>query len=159
MNQSHFHIQNVAALAPCRLDITFGDGFAATIDLTEVIAKHPTLARLTDPYVFRKVTRDEWNRGVMFAGDEDLSLASDNLRAMAIEQAGGFSHQQLLNWMTHHNMTLDQAARELDLSRRMLAYYRSGDKPIPQTVGLAMAGWDVLAERGREHLFDYEQAA
>lgn len=79
--------------------------------------------------------------------------------AMAIEQSGEFSHQQLLVWMNHHVMTLDVAAAALAVSRRMLAYYRSGEKPIPRTVGLAMLGWDVYLRRGSEHAFEYDAGA
>jgi hypothetical protein len=92
---------------------------------------------------FRVVSPDEWNRGVFFAGDDDLTLASDNLRAMAIEQAGGYSHQQVATWMHNHGLALDTAADALGISRRMLASYRSGERPIPKTVGLAMLGWEA----------------
>jgi hypothetical protein len=61
--------------------------------------------------------------------------------------------------MAHHAMTLDAAAAALDVSRRMLAYYRSGEKPIPRTVGLAMLGWDIYLLRGSKHAFEYDAAA
>jgi len=159
MNHKHFVLDAVMATGPTRLALHFADGHSFELDLREIIDKHPTLARLRDPAVFAQVEPDEWSRGVVFAGDDDLALASDNLRAMAIEQSGEFSHQQLLAWMTHHAMTLDAAAEALDVSRRMLAYYRSGEKPIPRTVGLAMLGWDVYSQRGSEHAFEYCEAA
>ena len=40
-------------------------------------------------------------------------------------------------------MTLDTAAQALGLSRRMLAYYRSGEKRVPRTVALACLGWEA----------------
>ena len=40
-------------------------------------------------------------------------------------------------------LTLDGAARALGLSRRMLAYYRGGAKPVPRTVALACLGWEA----------------
>jgi len=159
MNQDHFVLQRVTATGPGRLALAFADDAFFDVDLSEVIESHPTLFRLRDPAVFAQVAPDEWHRGVVFAGDDDLALASDNLRAMAIEQAGEFSHQQLLAWMDHHGMTLDAAAAALDVSRRMLAYYRSGSKPIPRTVGLAMLGWDIYALKGSSHAFEYEAAA
>ena len=39
-------------------------------------------------------------------------------------------------------LTLDDAAEALGLSRRMLAYYRSGAKPVPRVVELAITGWE-----------------
>lgn len=53
MNQPQFVIRHVAALAPGRLGLQFGDGLDAVVDLSEVINKHPSLARLADPGVFR----------------------------------------------------------------------------------------------------------
>ena len=36
------------------------------------------------------------------------------------------------------------AALALGVSRRMLAYYRSGAKPVPRTVALACLGWEEV---------------
>lgn len=132
---------------PQKLTLTFEDGYTAEVDLSGLIDKHPTLARLHDRKTFAKVAPDEWRRGVVFAGDDDLSLASDNLRALALEQAGEYSHQHVIVWMHHNNLKLDEAARALGISRRMLAYYRSGEKRIPKSIGLAMLGWESLHHR------------
>jgi len=147
MNQPQFVITHVAVTGPQRLALTFADEYVAEVDLASLIAKHPTLARLRDSKVFSKVALDEWRRGVVFAGDDDLSLASDNLRALALEQAGEYSHQHVIVWMHKNGLTLDNAARALGISRRMLAYYRSGEKSVPKSIGLAMLGWDSLHHR------------
>ncbi|MEN4901880.1 hypothetical protein [Luteimonas sp. TWI1416] len=159
MNQSQFFITRLDVTGPSRLALAFADGQRFDVELGDVIARHPALAPVADPAVFAQAALDEWQRGIVFAGDEDLGLASDNLRALAIEQAGGFSHQQLLAWMSHHGLTLEAAAHALDISRRMLAYYRSGAKPIPRTVGLAMLGWETMRANDMRHAFDYGQAA
>ncbi|MEG0187024.1 MAG: hypothetical protein RR704_26600, partial [Stenotrophomonas sp.] len=70
---------------------------------------------------------------------------------------GEYSHQQVVAWMHHHALSLDTAAEALGISRRMLAYYRSGERPIPRTVGLAMLGWEAQ-ESGR-HLHAYDKVA
>jgi transcriptional regulator with XRE-family HTH domain len=44
-------------------------------------------------------------------------------------------------WMDEHNLTQEGAAQALGLSRRMIAYYLSGEKSIPKTVMLATEGW------------------
>lgn len=149
MSQQQFQIKRVKALPDYRLALAFADGESLTVDLRDTIAKHPTLARLRDPAVFADVARDEWNLGVVFAGDDDLSLASDNLRALAVEQAGGYSHQRIIEWMDRNGLTLDTAAEALGLSRRMLAYYRSGEKPVPRTVALALVGWEAQRKTKR----------
>lgn len=154
MSQPQFLITRVDAIAPCRLALAFADGFSGEVDLADVVRRHPTLARLRDKKTFVRVALDEWRRGVVFADDDNLALASDNLRALALEQAGEYSHQQVVAWMLRHRLSLDAAAGALGISRRMLAYYRSGEKPIPKTVGLAMLGWEA-----QQSGFDYEAAA
>jgi hypothetical protein len=147
VNQPQFAITHVTAINPQRLALTFADGYAAEVDLSGLIAKHPSLARLRDRKIFGRVAPDEWKRGVVFAGDDELSLASDNLRALALEQAGEYSHQHVIVWMHQNGLTLDDAARALGISRRMLAYYRSGEKAVPKSIGLAMLGWESLHHR------------
>jgi hypothetical protein len=44
--------------------------------------------------------------------------------------------------MDRNKLTLDAAAKALGMSRRMLAYYRNGEKPIPKYVWLACLGWE-----------------
>lgn len=146
MNQPQFIISKVASIHPMRLDLTFSDGYRTTVDLAKLISKHPTLRSLSNRKIFEKVVPDEWKRGVIFNNDDDLTLASDNLRALSFEQAGQYSHQQLIAWMFRHNLSLDKAADALGVSRRMLAYYKSGQKPLPKTVGLAMKGWEFTME-------------
>lgn len=45
---------------------------------------------------------------------------------------------QLRAWMKRHGYTLDGLAAALDISRRQIAYYRSGEQPIPRVVALAL---------------------
>ena len=46
-------------------------------------------------------------------------------------------------------LTLEQAAQALGISRRMLIYYRDGEKPIPRAVWLACLGWEAVRPQGR----------
>lgn len=43
-----------------------------------------------------------------------------------------------------HGHSFRCGAQALGVSRRMLAYYLSGEKPIPRRVGLAMTGWSGI---------------
>ena len=142
MSAPQFTITALGVLPHSGLELTFADGVTLAVDLRPIIRKHRTLARLKDAGVFAQARIGEWGGSVVWAQDDDLELAADNLRARAIEQAGGYSHETILNWMARNRLTLDTAAQELGLSRRMLAYYRSGEKPVPLTVGLACLGWE-----------------
>lgn len=144
MTNKHFLLHDLAVTGPSSLLLTFADGEQFSVSLDEIITRQPTLHRLTDPEVFASAAIGEWKDTVIWADDDNLELAADNLRALAVEQTGGCSHERLWNWMARNELTLDRAAQELGLSRRMLAYYRSGEKPVPRTVALAMKGWDAL---------------
>ncbi|MCE7764586.1 DUF2442 domain-containing protein [Pseudomonas putida] len=144
MTNKQFQLAAVSVAAPASLLLTFADGQQFTVALDEIIGKHATLAPLGDPKVFATAAIGEWKDTVIWADDDNLELAADNLRARAVEQAGECSHELIWNWMAKHELTLDRAAQELGLSRRMLAYFRSGEKPVPKTVALAMKGWEAL---------------
>ena len=143
MNNRHFTLVDVNVVAPSSLRLTYADGEQLAVDLANLIARHATLAPLADPAIFITAAVGEWGGSVIFNGDDSLELAADNLRARAVEQAGGYSHELIWNWMARHKLTLEAAAEALGVSRRMLAYYRSGAKPVPRTVALAMLGWEV----------------
>lgn len=135
-----FTLVAVKAKAASRLHLTFADGAEFDVDLANTIARHPTLAALADPAIFKRAKLGAWG-GTVTWGTDDLELAADNLRARAVEQAGGYSHEGIVEWMCRHNLTQQQAAAALGLSRRMLGYYLSGEKPVPRTVALACIGW------------------
>jgi hypothetical protein len=138
----HFIMTSVFAELPATLRMQFADGQVFILDMTPIIHAHKSLARLKEPAVFASASVADGGYTVTWAGDDALELASDNLRARAITQAGGFSHEFIWNWMAAHQLTLESAARAIGVSRRMLAYYRAGQKPVPRTVGLACIGWE-----------------
>ena len=48
-------------------------------------------------------------------------------------------------WRERSALTLDAAAHALGLSRRMVAYYEQGTKPIPRVVALATRALELAA--------------
>jgi predicted DNA-binding transcriptional regulator AlpA len=147
MSTRAFTLTEIHLESARRLRLVFADGADMWVDLHPIIERHPVLRPLLDDAVFRTARLGEWGASVVWGdsdSDGDLELAADNLRARAVEQAGGCSHEFIWNWMSRHRLTLDQAARALGLSRRMLAYYRSGQRPVPLTVALACLGWEQI---------------
>jgi hypothetical protein len=141
-NREHFRINAVKASKPCLLIITFGDGAIMRVDLSAIIGRIPALAPLKDTKLFLKARVGESGWTVDWIPGE-LDMTGDNLRAEAIEQSGGISHERIWEWMHRNGLTLDAAAQALGISRRMLAYYRNGQKPIPRHIWLACLGWEV----------------
>ena len=74
----------------------------------------------------------------------------DNLRNLAIEQAGGIGHERIWNWLHDTGLSLEQAAQALGISRQMLIYYRDGEKPIPHAIWLACLGWEAVHPQGAQ---------
>ncbi|HMO46500.1 MAG TPA: DUF2442 domain-containing protein [Rubrivivax sp.] len=152
MRPKHFTLKGVKVAGDAALQLRFADGERFDVDLAGIVGRHPTLARLRDPKVFGTAKVGEHGASVIWADDDELELAADNLRARAIEQAGGVSHEFVWAWMARHGLTLDSAAEALGVSRRMLAYYRSGAKPVPRTVALACLGWEKARKVGAQAL-------
>lgn len=139
----HFKLVAVEVPTSGSLLLTYADGMRYTVDIAPILTKAPTLRALSKPAVFRRAKIGEFGRCVTW-GDDTLKLAGDNLRAEAIEQAGGISHEFILEWMYRNSLTIEAAAAALGISTRMLAYYRSGEKPVPRTVALACRGWEAI---------------
>lgn len=137
-----FTLTAVKALAGGLLQLTYADGEVMQVDIKPLIKQSPVLRPLTEPTLFRRAKLGEWGGSVIWNADV-LELAADNLRARAVEQAGGYSHELVIEWMHRHGLTQQAAADALGMSRRMLAYYVSGEKPVPRTVALACLGWEV----------------
>jgi hypothetical protein len=135
-----FAINKVIPAEPLLLTVTFGDGATMDIDMSTIISQYPSLLPLKTPSLFLKARIDESGRNVVW--NDDIDLAGDNLRAEAVEQNGGISHERIWNWMHQNKLTLDTAAEALGISRRMLAYYRNAEKPIPKHIWLACLGWE-----------------
>ena len=135
--------------AGSRLELTFADGASFDIDLTSIIARYPALARLDDTKLFRRAKLDARGGYVVWIED-DLEMAADNLRHIAVEQAGGIGHERIVEWMASSRFTQARAAEALGISRRMLGYYLSGEKPIPKTVWLACLGWQAQTRQKRK---------
>lgn len=144
MRPKQFTLASVKTTPTASLLLSYVDGGQFEVSLVDTILKHPTLERLKDPEVFSSAKVGDHGASVIWADDNDLELAADNLRARAIEQAGGVSHEFIWNWMARNDLTIDAAAVALGVSRRMLAYYRSGSKAVPRTVALACLGWEEV---------------
>ncbi|OWQ93481.1 hypothetical protein CDN99_03130 [Roseateles aquatilis] len=144
MRSPQFTLTSVTPTPRASLLLAFADGEHFDVDLVDVIKTFRVFAPLKSQSVFNTARLGEFADTVIWADDDNLELAADNLRAMAVEQTGGISHEFIYRWMHENDLNLDTAAEALGMSRRMLAYYRSGAKPVPRTVALACLGWEAL---------------
>ena len=136
-------ITAVSVMGPSLLKLQWDDGRRAQIDLSAIIAAHPALGNLQSADVFAGVaiSPDGWS--IEWPGQ--LDFGSAQLRRWADEQAGEtMPAAAFRNWIEAHTMTLDAAAAALGLSRRTIAYYLSGEQPVPKTVMLATLGYERM---------------
>jgi hypothetical protein len=146
--KDHFRLTAVEALPEFRLRLTYSDGQVFEVDLSDRINTTEFCAPLKDPALFAQAKIGFIGCSVEWVEDA-LDLGADNLRNLAIEQAGGIGHERIWNWLHDTGLTLDQAAAALGISRRMLIYYRDGEKPIPRAIWLACLGWEAVRPTGR----------
>lgn len=148
MSKDHFQLTAVEALPDYRLRLTYADGRTFEVDLVDWIETTEALQTLKDPALFSRARIGFAGRSVDWIEDE-LDLGADNLRNLAVEQAGGIGHERIWNWLHDTGLTLEQAAEALGISRRMLIYYRDGEKLIPRSIWLACLGWEAVRPAGR----------
>lgn len=148
MSKKHFQLTAVEALPEYRLGLSYADGRVFKADLRSWIDTTETLHALKDNALFAQAK-------IGFAGhsvdwiEDVLDLGADNLRNLAIEQADGIGHERIWNWLHETGLNLEQAADALGISRRMLIYYRDGEKTIPRSIWLACLGWEAVRPKGR----------
>ena len=136
---------SVEPVAPLKLRIGFDNGETLLVDISETVERIPMLAQLSDPARFVRARVGEFGLTIEWGGD--IELGADNLFARAKEQAGETSHEMFFGWMHRNGLSVSQAAEALGMSPRMVAYYRSGAKPIPKHIWLACQGWEFLRKQ------------
>ena len=129
---------------PLTLRIRWDRGDESEVDVSGLIATF----RLFEPLrrsseLFTQARVGEHGTDVVWSDDIDIS--ADTLWRLAQEQSGAtMSPDAFKPWRERKAYTLEAAARALGLSRRMVAYYEQGAKPIPRVVALATRGLEMV---------------
>jgi hypothetical protein len=127
------------------VEISWSTGETLRVDLTDLANRNAAFAPLADPDVFARMVCDEWGHGIDWPGG--LDLGADRLYELGREQAGLPTASAFEAWMQRNGLSLASAAECLGMTRRMIAHYRTGSKPIPKVVGLACKGWEAQGSR------------
>ncbi len=127
-----------------RWDKKAGGGDESLVDVSGMIESFRVYEPLRrSPDLFRQVRVGEHGTDIVWS--DDIDMAADTLWRLAQEQAGvTLSPDAFKHWRERHAFTLDTAAAALGISRRMVAYYEQGTKPIPRVVALATRGLEVV---------------
>ena len=113
------------------------------VDVSDTIGAFRVFEPLRrDPTLFGRVQVGEHGTDVIWP--RDIDMAADTLWRLAQEQKGAtLSAEAFRHWRERNEFTLDAAAQALGISRRMVAYYEEGKKPIPRLVALATRGLEL----------------
>ena len=128
---------------PFLLSIRWNTGDESLVDVSGLVEGYRFYSPLReDPRLFRQVEPGEYGVDVVWPGGLDMS--NDTLWRLAQEQSGAtMTAEAFRDWRKRHAYTLDSAAKALGLSRRMVAYYETGERPIPRVVALATRGLEA----------------
>jgi DNA-binding transcriptional regulator YiaG len=136
-----------AGKKPQTLRIRWDNGGENSVDVSGAIATYRVYAPLRrSATLFRNVRVGELGTDIVW--NDEIDMSADTLWRLAQEQSGQtISAAAFKRWREKKAMTLDSAAAALGLSRRMVAYYEQGSKPIPRVVALATFALDSVASR------------
>jgi hypothetical protein len=126
------------------LRIRWVNGRAMSVNLQDPVSRLKGMRALRDKAVFAQADKGEGGHSIIWPGEIDMG--ADRLWEMSLEQNGRTDTVEFLRWRWRHGLSLSQAAEALDLSRRQVAYYASGGRPVPRYVLLALKGWEVEHE-------------
>lgn len=148
------NIMQARIVGPLRVEIDWSTGETLQADLSDLTAA--PFDALLDPVFFARMRRDDWGHGLDWP--EGLDLGADRLYELSREQAGLPTAREFDDWMQRHAFSLASAADALGMTRRMIAHYRTGSRPIPKVVGMACKWVDASTighpsgDRPRENL-------
>ncbi len=133
---------------PNTLRICWGHGGERLVDVSGLIESFRAYIPLRQSAeLFNQVRVGEYGTDVVWS--DELDMSADTLWRLAQEQSGAtMTAEAFHNWRERKAYTLDEAASALGISRRMVAYYDHGDKPIPRVVALATLALDPGSRSG-----------
>ena len=133
-------ITSVKARPPATLSVKWSDGTRAKIELTALLRSR-AFALLRDPAEFARVRVGEWGHSIEWESGPELS--AETLWLDTLTSIGREDTREFLEWRLRHGLSLNETAKALGVSRRMVAYYSNGEKPVPRPILLACKGWEV----------------
>jgi hypothetical protein len=133
-------ILEVKALGPTRLGLRWSDGDDVELDVSDML-RDRAFKPLRDPAEFARVEVGDW--GHSLAWPSGVEIGADALWLETLSATGRADTRAFLEFRLRNGLSLSGTAKELGLSRRMVAYYSNGEKPVPRPILLACRGWEA----------------
>lgn len=142
-NERLRQISEAKALPGHRLRVLWSDGRKVELDVGHILERK-AFARLREEREFGKVGVGDWGHSLEWPSGAEIG--ADSLWLETLSATGHQDARTFLEWRNRHGLSLNAAASALGLSRRMVAYYSSGEKAVPRHVLLACLGWTVASD-------------
>jgi hypothetical protein len=139
-------IQSVKPLRGLALEVVYTGGQVVRVDVSELPRRFAVFAALNDRTFFKRVAVGDWGHSLEWPNGEGLD--ADRVMDMALEQEGRADTLAFRRWQDKHGLSLAEAAEAIGMTRRTASQYRTGARPVPRTVLLALKGWET--EQGRK---------
>ena len=136
-------ITGVEADGPASLRIAWSNGVQARLDLGPVVADR-AFAALRNSKEFAAVQIGDWGHSLIWRSGAELG--ADMLWLETLSATGHDDARAFLEWRHRHGLSLAKAAEAIGISRRMVAYYSNGERPVPRPILLACRGWEAESE-------------
>ena len=142
MNEARIpRIAGVTFAGQYRLDLLWENGKTMAVDLRESVHRLKGLRALRDQAMFARAAVGDAGHSVVWPGD--LDMGANRLLEMALEQNGHADAVEFIRWRWKNGLSLSAAAEAIGISRRLVAYFASGEKSVPRYVLLACKGWEA----------------
>jgi hypothetical protein len=106
-----------------------------TVDLSPLIYSFKLYKKLrTDRALFETVHLVEHGEAIAWGDDGAIDMAATSVERLAEE---ALTPDELRQFLDREDLTQEAAAAMLGYSRRQIAHYLAGDKPIPRVFALA----------------------
>ena len=138
---STVRIADVRPMDNYGLQLKWQNGRRLPVNVAEPVHRLKGLRPLRNPTIFARAEVGESGHSVVWPGDLDIGAA--RLWQMTLEQNGHADAAEFIRWRWRHGLSLSAAADALGISRRQVAYYASGEEPVPRYILLACKGWEA----------------
>ena len=139
-------IRSAKPLRAYRIGVVWKDGRRGEVDLAPQILRYRLYRPLRrDSRLFESLSVVDGGIALAWL-DGSLDISADTVAAL--ERTQSMSAKEFRNRLDRLGLSFDAAAAAFDISRRQIAYYSAGDKPIPRHVVLALRGFEAEMGEG-----------
>jgi hypothetical protein len=134
-------IRSAKVLGLYRIEVVWDDGRVSEIDLAPHILRYAIYRPLRENLIaFKRIER--LDDGVAIGWPQhDLDISADAIASL--ERTQSMSGDEFRSHLKRLGLSFDAAAATFDISRRQIAYYSAGAKPVPRHVVLALRGFEA----------------